>query len=147
LKKIKIVSSCLAGIKCRYDGRDNIIPAIHKMVEQGEVITVCPEVLGGLTTPRIPAEIVVSQNGERRVINRDGKDVTAEFEAGAQKTLEIAQAAGAEIAIMKQRSPSCGCGQTYDGTFSGVIINADGITSALLKKNGITVLTEEDFTV
>jgi uncharacterized protein YbbK (DUF523 family) len=106
---------------------------------RGELLPVCPEVLGGLSIPRVPCEIK-----DGRVYTRDGRDVTEEFYLGAKKTLEIARAAGAKRAFLKQRSPSCGCGKVYDGSFSGKIVPGDGITAALLKQNGIEVITEED---
>jgi len=109
------------------------------MVDQGRAIPVCPEQLGGLTTPRAPAE----QIGDK-VITIDGRDVTAEFKLGAQRTLLIAQQVGAELAIMKATSPSCGKGIVYDGTHSGTLIEGDGETAELLLQHGIPVLTEEE---
>jgi uncharacterized protein YbbK (DUF523 family) len=134
-----IVSACLCGINCKYDGKNNLNAKLKERVEKGELLPVCPEVLGGLPIPRVPCEI---ENG--RIYTRDGRDVTEQFLTGAQKTLEIAKAAGAGKAFLKQRSPSCGCGKIYDGNFSGKIISGDGITAALLKQNGIAILTEED---
>jgi len=110
-----------------------------ELVMEGELLPVCPEVLGGLPIPRTPCEI---RNG--RVMTREGNDVTQQFYDGSKKTLEIAKAAGAKKAFLKQRSPSCGCGKIYDGSFSGTIIPSDGITAALLKQNGIAIFTEED---
>ncbi len=134
-----IVSACLCGINCKYDGNSNLNHELQKRVIEGELLPVCPEVLGGLPIPRTPCEI---RNG--KVFTKDGREVTGQFWDGAYRTLEIARAAGAKKAFLKQRSPSCGCGKVYDGTFSGEIISGDGITAALLKQNGITVLTEED---
>lgn len=134
-----IVSACLCGINCKYDGKNNLNEELKERVMQGELLPVCPEVLGGLPIPRVPCEI-----RDGRVFTKNGRDVTEKFYLGAKKTLEIAKAAGAKKAFLKQRSPSCGCGKIYDGSFSGTIIPGDGITAALLKQNGIEVLTEED---
>ena len=134
-----IVSACLCGVNCKYDGKNNLHPKLKERVIRGELLPVCPEVLGGLSIPRVPCEIK-----DGRVYTRDGRDVTRQFMTGAKKTLAIAKASGAEKAFLKQRSPSCGCGRIYDGSFSGNIIPGDGITAVLLKQNGIEVFTEED---
>lgn len=142
MTKKTLVSACLAGKACRYDGKANLHPKIKKMVEEGEAITVCPEQLGGLSTPRIPCEIINDRQG-LRVINKSGQDMTKAFIKGARKTVEIAKENHVTEAILKSNSPSCGCGQIYDGTFSGVLIKGEGITTIELKKNGITVKTEK----
>ena len=134
-----IVSACLVGINCRYDGGNNANQEIIKMVKRGIAVPVCPEQLGGLSTPRIPAEIVGN-----RVINKNGEDVTDYFKKGAQETLQLTKLVNCQKAILKQNSPSCGCGKIYDGTYSGTIITGKGITAKLLENNGIEVLTEED---
>ncbi len=139
-----IVSACLAGVNCRYDGRSNKNEKVLNLVKEGKAIIVCPEVLGGLLTPRVPCEIVI-KDGEIRVVNKDGKDCTKEFKLGAEKTLEIAKIVGADKAILKAKSPSCGKGRIYDGTFSNKLICGNGITANLLMNNGIQVNTEEDF--
>ncbi|MGL4362313.1 MAG: DUF523 domain-containing protein [Cellulosilyticaceae bacterium] len=139
-----IVSACLAGEMCRYDGKANKDDSIQKMVEEGLAVTVCPEVLGGLSIPRIPCEQRKIGEGKIQVINKEGKDCTKYFEDGAKKTLYIAKKLGVTHAILKAKSPSCGCGEIYDGTFSGVLIQGDGITTTVLKENGIIVLTEKD---
>ncbi|WP_111573436.1 DUF523 domain-containing protein [Halanaerobium saccharolyticum] len=139
-----LVSSCLAGINCRYDGKNNINIKVVELVRAGKAITVCPEVLGGLDTPRDPSEIIVDQQGHKRIVTESGKDVTAEFQLGAEKTLKIARIVEAEKAILQQRSPSCGCGKIYDGSFSGNLIKGNGLTAELLIENGIEVLTEAD---
>lgn len=136
---MKLVSACLVGINCRYNGKSQTIPALVEMVRRGEAIPVCPEILGGLPTPRTPAE----QQGDK-VIDQNGKDVTAEFEKGAGETLKIAKMAQANEAILKARSPSCGANKVYDGTFTHTVINGDGVTARLLKQNGISVITDED---
>ncbi len=136
---MKVVSACLAGEKCRYDGNSNSCETVIDLVKKGEAMALCPEVLCGLSTPRDPAEII---NG--RVITKTGKDVTPQFEDGARLALEKALAAGCTEAIVKQRSPSCGCGKIYDGSFTGRLIEGDGFFTRLLKDHNIKVITEED---
>lgn len=136
---MKLCSACLLGIKCRYDGEDCRNKKVVELLKTEPLIPVCPEQLGGLPTPREPAEVV-----GKRVITRSGKDVTEKFIRGANETLKIAKLFGVKEAILKQGSPSCGCGRIYDGTFSGKTVKGDGITTALLKKHGIKVITEED---
>jgi uncharacterized protein YbbK (DUF523 family) len=136
---MKLCSACLLGIKCRYDGKSARNRKVIMLLKAETLIPVCPEQLGGLPTPREPAEI----RGER-VFTRSGKDVTENFERGAGEVLKIAKLYGIKEAIMKQGSPSCGSGRIYDGTFSGKTIRGDGITAAVLKENGIKVITEED---
>ncbi len=134
-----IVSACLAGISCRYDGAGKPCEAVVRLVAEGKAIPVCPEQLGGLTTPRLPAEII-----EGRVIRKDGVDVTAGFIRGAQEGLKIANLVGAKTAILKARSPSCGSGKIYNGSFSEKLINGNGIFAELCKQHGMVVKTEED---
>ena len=133
-KKIKIVSACLAGLKCRYDGASKERQEIVDMVAAGEAIPVCPEQLGGLPTPRTPAEI----KGEK-VISVKGEDVTLNYELGASEALKIAQMVKCEEAILKSKSPMCGCGEIYDGSYSGKTIKGDGVFARLLKRAGIKV--------
>lgn len=137
-----VVSSCLAGIPCRYDGKSCANKVVVELVKQGKAVPVCPEQLAGLPAPRPCCEIVAEQSGKKRVINADGKDLTKEFLDGAQKALRIAKEKGITKAILKSKSPSCGCGCIYDGTFSGKTIAGNGITAELFLKNGIEVLTE-----
>lgn len=139
-----LVSACLAGIECRYDGKGKAEDAIVRLIQQGLAVPVCPEQLGGLTTPRISCEIV-NQSGETKVINQEGADRTEEFVLGAERTLAIAKALGITKAVMKSKSPSCGCGMIYDGTFSGRLIPGNGVAVELLLQNGIEVMTEQDF--
>ena len=134
---MKLCSACLLGIKCRYDGKHNLNEKVVELAKKEMLIPICPEQLAGLPTPREQAEL-----REGRVITKTGRDVTAEFEKGAKKVLKIAKFLGIKEAILKQRSPSCGSGKVYDGTFSGRIIAGDGITARLLKKKGIKVITE-----
>ena len=138
-KHMKLCSACLLGIRSKYDGKSNFNKTLVKMAKREILIPVCPEQLGGLSTPREAAE----RKG-KKVMTKSGKDVTQNFERGAKETLRIAKLLGIKEAILKQRSPSCGCGQVYDGTFSRKIIKGDGITAALLKKNGIKIISEED---
>lgn len=134
-----LVSRCLLGEPCRYDGQSKPVPALKQLEEQGHVlIPVCPEVLGGLPTPRPPAEL----QPDGRVVNRAGTDVTAEYTAGAQRALEIAQARGCTAAVLKEKSPSCGNGQVYDGSFTGTLIPGQGVAARLLTRQGIRVLGE-----
>lgn len=142
--QIYLVSSCLAGINCRYDGKNNSNQKIVDLLKSGKAIPVCPEILGGLNTPRDPSEITIDQQGNKKVVSKKGKDVTAEFKLGAEKALKIARIVGAEKAILQQRSPSCGSKKIYDGSFSGTLIKGSGLTAELLKENGIEILTESN---
>lgn len=139
-----LVSSCFAGVNCRYDEKNNENKIILKLVKEGKAIPVCPEQLGGLPTPRVPCEIIIDENGNKKIVNKDGKDLTKEFIEGAEKTLAIAKAKGIKKAILKSKSPSCGCGLVYDGTFSGTLVKGNGLTTELLIKNGFEVYTEND---
>lgn len=142
-KKI-MVSACLVGMKCRYDETASLIPELRQLMLEGKAIAVCPEVLGGGTTPRDPAEIVVV-NGERKVYNNKKTEVTESFVIGAERALEVAKKSNIKLAILKSKSPSCGCGKIYDGTFSHTLIHGDGIAATLLKENGIRVINSDDF--
>jgi uncharacterized protein YbbK (DUF523 family) len=137
-----LVSACLAGYRCRYDGKANANEEIIELVRRGEAIPFCPEQMGGLPTPRSPSEIVGEGDflcGKARVLSKDGRDCSEQFLLGAQKCLEICRLYGIEEAILKARSPSCGCGEIYDGSFSGRLKAGDGVTAALLKRSGIRV--------
>ena len=134
-----LISACLLGFPCRYDGAGKADARLQALAKTRRLIPVCPEQLGGLPTPRPPAERV----GER-VLARDGTDVTPAFVRGAEETLRLARQLGCTTAILKARSPSCGSGQIYDGTFSGRLVSGSGVTAALLRQNGIAVRTEED---
>ncbi len=135
-----LVSKCLAGFCCRYDGKSNLVPEIRQLVEDGLAVCVCPEELGGLLTPRVPSE----RSGEA-VISRTGLDVSAEFRAGAQAALKLAREHGCRTAILKARSPSCGKGSIYNGRFTGELTAGNGVTTDLLLGNGISVMTEEEY--
>ncbi len=140
-----LVSACLAGVNCRYSGGSCEDRTIADLVRQGKALPVCPELLGGLPTPRPSCEIVQDIVKGPRVLSRDGRDFTAEFNKGAKKTLAIAKAVGAHKAILKSRSPSCGCGLIYDGTFTNRLISGNGMAAELLIAHGVKVYTENDF--
>ncbi len=134
-----LVSTCLLGVPCRYDGTAKADERILSLAKTRHLIPVCPEQLGGLPTPRPPAE-----RSGTRVLTRDDRDVTAQFQRGAEETLRLARLFSCRIAILKANSPSCGSGQIYDGCFCGRTIPGDGMTAALLKQEGLTVLSEKD---
>lgn len=135
-----LVSACLIGACCRYDGGDNASEGVCRLLERKDIslVPVCPEQLGGLTTPRIPAERLGGL-----VLDRTGEDVTPAFARGAAQALKIAERFGCHAAILKARSPSCGCGEIYDGTFSGALTEGNGFTAQVLLRHGIPVYTEE----
>ncbi len=135
---MKIVSACLAGTECRYNGGAVPCQTVMELVKQGKAIPVCPEQLGGLPTPRTPSEQVGN-----KILTKDGEDVTEQFEKGAEEALKIAKLANCKEAILKAKSPSYGHGQIYDGTFTGGLVSGDGVFAKLLKKNNIKVLTED----
>ena len=134
-----LVSACLLGIPCRYDGKSMPNERVMALKEKYTLIPVCPEIYGGLPTPRTPSERV----GDL-VLMKDGTDVTENYNMGADATLRIAEINGAKIAILKAKSPSCGKGFIYDGTFSGTLTAGDGVTAEKLTRVGITVLTENE---
>ena len=132
-----LVSACLLGVYCRYNGERKKMEGIERLMERAELIPVCPEILGGLPTPRPPAERV----GDR-VMNREGMDVTEAYQRGAEETLRLAELFGAHLALLKERSPSCGMGKIYDGSFQGRIVDGSGVTTELLSSHGISVYGE-----
>ena len=136
-----IVSACLLGEACRYDGKSKPCEKVIALAEKYELIPVCPEVMGGLPTPRTPSEIC----GER-VLMKDGRDVTENYNRGARKALEIAHENACTVAILKEKSPSCGSGLIHNGKFDGGLIEGDGIAAKLLKQEGIRVLGESEIT-
>ena len=149
MKRI-LVSACLLGEPVRYDGSDNEAEEdlLRAWRREGRLVSFCPEVAGGLGTPRPPAEIVGGDGedvleGEARVVTVDGDDVTDAFLEGARRALEAAREADADIAILKEGSPSCGSGYIYDGTFSGTKRDGPGITAAMLERHGIRVFSED----
>lgn len=139
-----LVSSCLLGAPVRHDARDKKCDhaVLRRWIAEGRAVSVCPEMMGGLGTPRPPAEIV--NDGSRRVVTREGKDVTDAFETGARAAADEASANDARIAILKAGSPSCGSSFIYDGTFSKTAVAGEGITAALLRSQGIVVFSEEE---
>lgn len=136
-----LISACLLGVNCKYNGGANPVSEarLAALKEKYTLVPVCPESYGGLATPRPPSERV----GER-VLARDGADVTAQYEKGAQAALRLAELFGCKKAILKERSPSCGHGTIYDGTFSGALTPGDGVTAALLAAHGVAVYGEGD---
>lgn len=135
-----IVSACLCGENCRYDGKSTLSENIKRLVDEEKAIMVCPEVDGGLPIPRHPCEIRNS-----KVVNNNNEDKTEEFVSGAKKVLELAKKHNIKKAILKEKSPSCGSSFIYDGTFSRKLIKGQGITTELLRKNGIAVISDEEF--
>ena len=129
------VSACLLGENCKYNGGNNFNEKLARFLEGHEVVGVCPEVFGGLPTPRPTSEIV-----DGVVRHKDGTSVDKEFRKGAEESLRIVKDMGAELVILQSRSPSCGVGTIYDGTFSKTLIPGDGIFVQLLKENGIRVM-------
>ena len=134
-----LISACLLGVECRYDGSGQMLSTLEALMERYELIPVCPEQLGGLPTPRTPAE----RQGSR-VVNREGKDVTDAFSLGAAQACHMARIYGARLALLKARSPSCGCGEIYDGSFSEHRIPGSGIAAEKLAAMGVKVYTEAD---
>ena len=135
-----LVSACLLGTPCRYDGQSKASAAVAALGAEHELIPVCPEVLGGLPTPRPPAE----RQPDGRILNRAGQDVTAEYETGAAAAVKLARQEGCPLAILKARSPSCGRGEIYDGGFSGTLVPGDGAAARRLLDAGVTVLNENE---
>ncbi len=148
-KKI-LLSACLAGINCVYDGTNKLKPRLAGLYKKGGAVLFCPETSGGLKIPHPPSEIRSGDGedvlaGRARIVSKEGDDVTAYFLKGAANTLELAKKNGIKKAIMKSRSPSCGCGFIYDGSFGGKLKAGFGVTAALLKENGIDVVSDEEF--
>ncbi len=134
-----LISACLIGTNCKYNGKNNYLELVEGLKKKYELIPVCPEILGGLDIPRNPSEIK-----NNKVISNKGIDVTKEFNLGAKSALEIAMKNNVKIALLKDGSPSCGSNYVYDGTFSKTKIKGNGITSILLKENGIKVFSENE---
>jgi uncharacterized protein YbbK (DUF523 family) len=149
-----LISACLAGRDVKYNGGNNAVPWLCKWIEwhKEQVLLVCPEVMGGLPTPRLPAEIQSkgpdseASHKNRHVVNKAGEDVTAQFLLGAEKVLEMVNRHHITAAIMKSNSPSCSGSYIYDGTFSGIRIPGQGITAALLTEHGVKVYSEKTVT-
>ena len=132
-----LISACLLGVRCRYDGASKPHPLAEELAKRHELIPVCPEQMGGLPTPRPPAE----RQGER-VVSVEGVDVTEQYRRGAEETLRLCRLFGCEAAVLKERSPSCGRGAVYDGTFTGTLTDGDGVTAQLLQEAGVSVYGE-----
>ena len=139
MKEKLLVSACLLGIPCRYDGKSKPINEAFCLRNKFELIPVCPEVLGDLKTPRSPCEI---RNG--RVIREDGLDLTDQFRKGAESVLLTAKREGCKQALLKEKSPSCGTHFCYDGSFSGKVVEGEGVTARLLRENGIRLYSENE---
>ena len=141
MKEPLLISACLLGTDCKYNGGNNALPPeqLAALEAKYRLVPVCPERDGGLPTPRLPSE----RRGDR-VLNREGEDVTEAFRKGAALALEAARKAGCTRALLKERSPSCGSGRIYDGSFSGTLIPGDGVTAELLKEKGIAVCGESE---
>ena len=134
-----LVSACLLGVACRYDGKRKPNEAVIALKEKYNLIPVCPEIMGGLPTPRLPSEI----RGET-VIMENGEDVTDKYSKGAEETLRLARLFGCGKAVLKEKSPSCGSGRIYDGTFSKTLTEGNGVTAGMLLANGIRVAGETE---
>jgi uncharacterized protein YbbK (DUF523 family) len=133
-----LISACLCGINCKYNGKNNLNEECLELLKQGEAILVCPEQMGGLQTPRNPSEIKII-DGEIKVFMNDGRDVTENYKRGAEEVLKLAKELNIKKAIFRKKSPSCGCGEIYDGTFTNTLTKGNGITASLLIENGIEV--------
>ncbi len=150
-KQKVLISACLLGKKVRYDGEDNLQthPRLKEWAEVGAFVLICPEMAGGLPTPRPPSEVehnATAQDvlqGKAKILTIDGCDVTEQYVKGAQAALELTQQHNIKVAILKARSPSCGSAQVYDGTHSGQLIDGMGVTTALLRENGVAVFNED----
>lgn len=132
-----LISACLLGCNTRYDGGGKVIPELSELMEHHILIPICPEQLGGMSTPRLPSERI-----DGRVINNAGQDVTDYFENGAREALKLAKLYNCQAAILKERSPSCGCGTIYDGSFSGTLTDGNGVTAELFLSEGIRIIGE-----
>lgn len=146
-----LISACLLGMPCRYDGGSKPLPHLVDLINQNQIlIPICPEVQGGLAIPRLPAEIIGGDGtmvlqGKARVVNQKGADYTEGFLNGAKAVLRMANDLNPKLIILKSKSPSCGSGEIYDGSFSGRLRHGDGVTAALLKQAGFEVCTELDY--
>jgi uncharacterized protein YbbK (DUF523 family) len=149
MNKTILISACLLGVKCRYDGTAKEVPHLKELLKGYRLVPFCPETLGGLVIPRLPAEIQGGDGahvlaGVAYVRNQSGQDLTAEFVQGARMTLAMAELHQPGIVVAKAKSPSCGSGQIYDGSFTGKLNTGDGVTTALLCQAGFIVCSETD---
>ena len=144
-----LVSACLLGVNCKYNGSNSLSKDVLKVIkDKGSFVACCPELLGGLSIPRGPYEITEGSGkdiaaGNAKVISQSGEDVTKEFLEGARRALRIAKQNGVKLAILKARSPSCGVNRIHDGTFSGILIKGEGVLAALLKQEGVELISDE----
>lgn len=138
MKKL-LISACLLGIPCRYDGRSVKAVDIERLAEKFELIPVCPEIYGGLSTPRTPSERV----GDKTLM-KDGRDVTENYLRGAEAAYALCESLGCTLALLKERSPSCGKNKIYDGTFTGTLIDGEGVTAEYLRERGIKIFGESE---
>lgn len=138
-----LVSACLLGVNCKYNGENNYNDKVIKFLKNKKFIPVCPEQLGGLQTPRLASEIVLKKN-KKYVLNVNNEDVTKQFVRGANEVLNIAKKFNCSLAVLKAKSPSCGFGKIYDGSFSSKLVDGNGITAQLLIDNNIKVISEKD---
>lgn len=132
-----LISACLLGLECRYDGKDNYVEEIGQLKQRYHLIPICPEIAGGLGIPRLPCEIRA-----HKVLTKDGREVTGAFEKGAKEALKLAKLLDCRYAILKERSPSCGHQTIYDGSFTKKLVSGNGVTARLLHENGIEILGE-----
>ena len=141
MEKEKIlISACLIGLNCKYDGGNNENSKLVELMKEKDLVPICPEQLGGLKTPRASAE-----RKQEKVITKEGVDVTKEYQKGAEEVLNLAKKLNIKKAILKSRSPSCGIDEIYDGTFSHTLTKKDSVTAELLKKNGIEVISSDRY--
>lgn len=138
-----IISACLCGCNCKYNGKNNENEQCVNLFKKGKAVLVCPEQLGGMTTPRPPSEIKKVE-GKKYVFTNENKDVTSNFKKGAKEALNIAKLVNAKVAILKNGSPSCGSTLIYNGNFENKKIKGEGFTAKMLRENGIKVLSEDD---
>lgn len=134
-----LVSACLLGIDCNYKDTNKKNDKVLSLINQHNLIPICPEQMGGMTTPRTPSEIISG-----KVLNKNGEDVTQNYQKGADMSLYLAKLYDVKYAILKANSPSCGYGKIYDGTFSGTLIDGNGICADILSKNGIKIFNENN---
>ncbi|NEZ47907.1 DUF523 domain-containing protein [Clostridium niameyense] len=144
-----LISACLCGVNCKYNGKNNLNEKVLKLFKEGRAVLVCPEQLGGQETPRAAHEIINSTgaevlDGNAKILGPEGDDATEQFIRGAYETLKIAKECDAKIAVLKARSPSCGLSKIYDGSFTGKKKDGNGVTAELLSRNGIKIYTEEN---
>ncbi len=139
-----IISSCLVGINCRYNATSTLDLELKKLIDEGKAIALCPELLAGLPTPRPPCEIQI-ESGVTVVKSKAGEDFTDMFKKAGEETLKVCKNKNINKAILQSRSPSCGYGKIYDGSFEGNLIKGNGLTADLLSKNGIEIFTDENW--